>query len=182
MRLNHVTARRMATRLPFLALFFGLLSLVFYPGCDTGAIGVNECREIETVRCEASLSCGTISDVESCVRFYETHCLHGLAGPRLPSRENQKKCVEAIEAAGKCAKKDNQLPPEECQKIPDPLLAQDPFLDVCEVIARPWDLPVCSFMIPPEPKEDPDEDEEEEEEPSDEEDEEKPNSKKSSNK
>ncbi len=66
----------------------GILGAVS-PGCSTDAVAIQQCREIESVRCEGSASCGIIDtdDIESCKRFYQDQCLHGIAGDKEPSAE-----------------------------------------------------------------------------------------------
>src|ERR1700722_8301335 len=57
-------------------------------GCGTDAVDVDGCKQIEEARCRQIPACGIAferpyftsgTDVDSCVRFYDDACLHGLA-------------------------------------------------------------------------------------------------------
>lgn len=117
--------------------------------CTTGAIGIAQCREIEYARCEASVPCGVIDDVDACQRFYRDQCLHGIAGPNVPTTDQQSDCVEAIEQAGACAEDDAEGAFADCsehggmggQSAGDP---DEP--TVCEFLAAPWQSPVCDYL------------------------------------
>lgn len=129
-------------------------------GCNTGAVGINECRDIEFARCEAAAACGTIEDVESCQRFYRDHCLHGIAGDEAPTESAQQACVAAIEDAGRCAEDDPEMSRAACENA---TLGQggagtagasqlDTSADsrtVCQFVANPWKQPVCGYLNPP---------------------------------
>ena len=66
------------------AVGLGQLGLMLGLGCSTEAVAIKECREIEELRCEASVSCGIVAEdeVEGCKRFYKEQCLHGIAGDK----------------------------------------------------------------------------------------------------
>ena len=133
----------------------GVLSLMASAGalltgaCTTGAIGISQCREIEYARCEASVPCGVVDDVEACQRFYRDQCLHGIAGPTLPSTDQQSDCVEAIEQAGACAEDDPEGSFENCS-AEGGMGGQDGGDDdgptVCDFLAAPWQSPVCDYL------------------------------------
>lgn len=131
----------------------GAAVLCFVPGCNTGAIAVKECRELEYARCEASLACGTIEDVEACRRFYRDQCLHGIAGGQAPTTEEQNKCVKRITRAGICAQDDPDMALSACLVDGMGGGAGAPSLtgpSVCEVVAKPWDgIPACGFIDEP---------------------------------
>ncbi len=119
----------------------------FAGGCSTGAVAVTECREIEHLRCEISVACGTIEDVNACKRFYTDQCLHGIEGDKAPTAQAHKRCLETIEAAGNCAKDDESMAPEDCSGVSERLTeGADGMDDVCELIGRPWDLTVCAYI------------------------------------
>ena len=137
-----------------------LVGLVLIAGCNTGAIAIKQCREIENARCEASAACGVIDDVAACQRFYRDQCLHGIAGPKEPTADTEKRCVDMIEGAGECAQSDPNLSSVPCFSTPEsgaggmggtsssgPSLP-DSSPDVCSVIANPWDFPPCAFLNP----------------------------------
>ncbi len=80
-------------------------------GCGTSASGVNDCKTIEEARCNAAAKCSAISlsppystngsATDACIRYYDTACLHGLAGNQ-PSNGQLQDCVTAIQTGG-CA-------------------------------------------------------------------------------
>jgi len=118
-------------------------SLVAASGCGTAAIGVDDCRDIESARCEAAKSCGTISDVSSCQRYYRDHCLHGLPG-KLEAGDSVSACVEVIQAAGRCADGDPTINLSNC----DPRVTnrRSGLTLACDVVAHPERVPECSFL------------------------------------
>ncbi|HET7542327.1 MAG TPA: hypothetical protein VFK05_20805 [Polyangiaceae bacterium] len=131
----------------------GLLSavcaftLVSATGCGTEAQGINECRQIEQARCEAAHSCGLISDVAACQRYYRDQCLHGL--PVSPPTSTQlKECVATIQAAGVCATQaedPNKALLREC----DPRVTQGALvLTACGLVQEPEKSVECSFLSP----------------------------------
>lgn len=128
-------------------------------GCNTGAVAVKQCRAIELLRCEVSEACGTIDDVEECKRTYEDQCLHGIAGPKEPTADEQERCLDFIQKAGDCAEDDPAMPDVICfaKEIearggaggePPEIVVDDDAPDVCEVIAKPWDYGPCDFLNP----------------------------------
>lgn len=116
--------------------------------CTTGAVGIAQCREIESARCEASVPCGVIEDVEECKRFYRDQCLHGIAGPAIPTNEDQSACVEAITRAGECAQGDPDGSMKACTAgggMGGQASTEDE-PTVCQFIAEPWEFEVCDFL------------------------------------
>jgi len=94
--------RRVATSAAALALAAA--------ACGTDATGVDACRQIEEARCRQAPACGVRleppyrtsgDDVDACIRFYDTACLHGLEAPD-PGTTAVQACVKAIQANG-CA-------------------------------------------------------------------------------
>jgi hypothetical protein len=94
-----------------LALGIGTAGLLG-SGCGTDAAGVQSCREIEEARCRRLGVLGSACNisleppyytsgnaVDSCIRFYDTACLHGLEvsdpGPVVVNE-----CVSAIADGG----------------------------------------------------------------------------------
>jgi len=158
----HGTAHRPAFPLPRVLLRASALLLLAVPcasglssGCTTDAIGIAECREIEYARCEASVPCGAIEDVEACKRFYRDQCLHGIAGPTVPTTADQGACVTAITEAGQCAADDPDGSVESCAPGAGGLGGQAPgdgSPTVCEFIAEPWDYEVCDYLNEPPPQ------------------------------
>lgn len=142
-----MTAVSRSLALPFLLLSFGL----GFSGCTTAAVAVDQCREIESARCVASVPCGIVEpgDVEACQNFYFDQCLHGIQGPEEPTSEAQDECVGRIEDAGAealAALLAAELAQSEEERN-DALKAQ---LKACVVVALPWNTKQCSFIKPEE--------------------------------
>lgn len=118
--------------------------------CVTGAIGIRECRELETERCQSAFECGKIDDVGACQRYVRDHCLHGIAGPKVPTRAEQDACLDVIIDAGKCAKQDDSMPAEDCTGLSEEALIPNEdkraARSVCDLIMRPWDFEPCAFL------------------------------------
>lgn len=116
-------------------------------GCATGAVAVTECREIEHLRCEISVACGTVEDVEACRRFYTDQCLHGIEGDTAPTAQAHKRCVDTIRAAGRCAEDEETTAPAACEGVNARLVdGAEPMDNVCDLIGRPWELSVCAYL------------------------------------
>lgn len=115
----------------------GLLLLA----CNTKAVAVQECRDIEEARCEASVPCGVVEeeDVDECKRFYRDQCLHGIAGPKSPTGDELKLCIELIEEAQETAAASLNMGGQS---------QETSYAAACEIISRPWDLPQCAFVLP----------------------------------
>jgi hypothetical protein len=135
----------------------GLLTATFASGlaggCVSGAVAIAECREIESARCEASVPCGVIEDVDECQRFYRDQCLHGILGPKAPTAQEQDACVAAITGAGQCAEEDPDGPLDRCAPEGAGGLGGQGSLTedstVCEFLAAPWEADVCNFLNEP---------------------------------
>ena len=132
-------------------------SLVTASSCGTAAVGVDECRDIEQARCRASASCldkdgdPLIKDVDACERYYRDHCLHGLA-VKPPAGASVSACLDVIETAGRCAKKDPEaaLDCTETESTP-----RGNFSRACDLVAHPERAVECAFLLEV-PDEDPD--------------------------
>ncbi len=114
------------------------------PGCGTDARGVEDCRDIERARCSAAASCGVVTDVEGCQRFYRDHCLHGLAvAPPAPDAVNR--CIQAIEWAGSCASTEGkEAGIADCAD--GDLLGGGSALTACDVVLYPERTVACGFL------------------------------------
>ncbi len=95
--------------------------------CSSSATGVDACKSIEEARCRNAPGCGIALDqpmsrngreVDSCIRFYDDACKHGLASNANPSTTDVNACVKAI----------NDGP--------------------CTTVVTPENDPACSFLIP----------------------------------
>lgn len=131
--LNAPTPRLSARRV------IGLLLMHFtLIGCSTDAVGVNECRDVEYARCEASVACGVISanEVDDCKRFYRDHCLHGMKGDKVPTADEHKECIKLIEDAGEAAAASLGMGG-----------AGEPDEDACKIVAAPWKAEECAYLI-----------------------------------
>lgn len=118
------------------------------PACDTGAVGVDSCRNIEYARCEAAAQCPdmfALKSVDACKRFYRDHCLHGLPLGSDPGPGIVNPCVTAINALGSCASQNEGTLGAQCdQRYKQPYTGTD---TVCELIQNPQDIPACSFLV-----------------------------------
>jgi hypothetical protein len=119
-------------------------TLVSSSGCGTNAVGVDQCRDIEEARCTGALSCGIITDVDTCKRFYRDQCLHGLAVAS-PGTAAVSACVATINAAGVCAMADAGTPLKECGTVS----ASAPGAKTaCDIISSPELAAECAFLVP----------------------------------
>lgn len=77
------------------------------PACGTDAVGIETCRSVEDARCKQAPHCGIdltkpphrnspTNDVEACIRYYDTACLHGLEVPTDPGATAANACIAAI--------------------------------------------------------------------------------------
>jgi hypothetical protein len=123
-------------------------TLVSASGCSTGAVGVDDCRDIQQARCRAAKACGLLSDVDACERYYKGHCLHGLATTP-PSGASVASCVDVIEKAGRCAEVD---PGSELSDCKESVTDSRPGLYLaCDVVEHPELATECAFLtdVPP---------------------------------
>ncbi len=120
-------------------------TLVSAAGCGTDAKGVDDCRDIEEARCVAAKSCGLVSDVDGCQRFYRDQCLHGLAVAS-PGSNQVKLCVAAIQNAGSCAAQgDGSMTLLEACSPP---ISAANATKACEVVNEPELATDCAFLVP----------------------------------
>ena len=100
-------------RLPMIAaLSAGAMILAAIAGaCGTSAVGVDACKSIEDARCMRAQGCNidisdplhrTGTDVSSCIRYYDTACLHGVDLSGAPSQTEVNACVAAVNS-GACS-------------------------------------------------------------------------------
>lgn len=118
--------------------------------CNTGAIGITECRNLETQRCSAAAECGDIDDIPACERYVRDNCLHGIAGPKVPTKSQLDACMAVITAGQSCAKDDPKMLASRCDEFEEDALTPIPGANrartVCDVIRRPWDFKPCNFL------------------------------------
>jgi hypothetical protein len=119
-------------------------SLVTASGCGTKAVGIDDCRAIEEARCRAAKPCGLVDDAAACERFYRDHCLHGLMSDPTDG-VSVDGCVQAIEAAGRCATQNPESLLSECgdEPVPEP---QPGVASACDVVANPQLTRECAFL------------------------------------
>lgn len=141
---------------PRFAFALSLLPLAAHPGCGTDARGVDDCRDIERARCEAAFTCGQVSDLDRCRRFYRDHCLHGLAVTP-PSQSRVEACVGTIKKASACVKRAGTAATLADCAGDGEVVTTDPIgiSYACEVVSTPERTAECSFLSP-EPIEAPD--------------------------
>lgn len=143
--------RSLSQILGIVSLPLSLGSLV--GGCTTDAVAIEDCREIESARCEASVPCGVITsaEVKECQRVYREQCLHGIAGPKAPTADQQKQCVNLIVEAGQRA---TELA-EELASAPEGETdgdagetspAQSEYGVSCRIISEPWRREECNYL------------------------------------
>ncbi len=111
-------------------------------GCSTDAVGVEDCRDIESARCEAASACGDVQDEEACKRFYRDHCLHGLALEDEPSGTAVQTCVRSLKAVAACT------PETALADCPGVTLSPSALLLACDVVRAPEDIEECRFLVP----------------------------------
>jgi hypothetical protein len=125
---------------------FGYTFMVMHAaGCGTEAIAVDECRDIESARCEAGAFCGLVDDVEQCKRFYRDQCLHGLASGDRPGSPQVKACIATIQAAGSCAKS-GITTLADCKPAPSDTTVHSA---VCDIVLHPEGVRECEFLASP---------------------------------
>jgi hypothetical protein len=131
------------------ALFSAIcaFTLVNAAGCGTDAQGVDDCRDIEQARCSAAKSCGTVTDVDACQRFYRDQCLHGLAVSP-PSSTVLNACLATIKSAGACAMSDAGVATELNACAPAPSVSAPKAKTACDLVANPEWAEECSFLAP----------------------------------
>ncbi|MBK7581814.1 MAG: hypothetical protein IPI67_16600 [Myxococcales bacterium] len=124
--------------------------VVHASGCGTDAVGLEECRDIETARCEAGKFCGLVDDVDQCKRFYRDQCLHGLAAGERPGAPLVKECVATIRAAGACAKA-GYTTLAECAADPTLSLPSQKTYHTtsCDIVKEPEGAEECEFLYKP---------------------------------
>jgi hypothetical protein len=118
-------------------------------GCDTHAVGIDECRAIELERCRAARSCNlglALPDAEiECERFSQDNCLHGLPTPSAPRPTDLQRCVAVIHSAGVCARKSGaETRADDCGLAGTFSPAN---ATVCEVIQAPEEASECAFLL-----------------------------------
>jgi hypothetical protein len=129
-----------------IALLAAALGVAAGSSCGTDAVGVSACRDIEYARCEAAVSCGLIDDAESCKRYYNDHCLHGVALDEGPGSVAVRNCVSSIRAAGRCAdENDKSTHPEDCDSR---RLSDANARRVCDIVEEPERAADCAFLVP----------------------------------
>lgn len=112
-----------------LVLSIAVALIVQAVGCNSGPVGVDVCKTIETARCQQLPSCPALATqppiwtsgtgVDACIRYYDTACLHGLPISSAPASAEVNACVTAIQKDG------------------------------CDVVATPEIDPACTWLIPP---------------------------------
>ena len=144
-------ARPRALGAALLALGLGAAALV--PACDTGAVGIDACRAIETARCDAAPTCegddpsfgiATETQIRNCKTFYNDQCLVGLENTEAePSQDAVDDCVAAIVAIAACQVAGVGVM-SECEGV----VMKETFeqLSPCEALERPERVADCFFI------------------------------------
>jgi hypothetical protein len=128
------------------ALFSAVFAftLVSSSGCGTSAVGVDQCRDILDAQCAAAKTCGIITDVDACQRYYRDDCLHGLA-VAAPGTQAVNACVATINAAGVCAMADAGVSLKDCGAVSASAPSGS---TACDVIRTPQIASACAFLVP----------------------------------
>jgi len=141
---------------PLVRVAFAVSATAFAVGliaCDTGAAGIEACRQIESLRCEQAPVCfgdpagttiQTEDQVANCKTFYQDHCLVGTEAAEDAEQDTIDKCLAAIEAAAKC-KTDKAETIGTCDGKPL-LVSGASGLTPCEILAQPQNLKDCNFV------------------------------------
>ena len=115
--------------------------------CGTDAVAVDQCRQIETARCQTAAGCANIpistlplhsgSDVDSCIRYYNDACLHGFVNGANPGAVAVNACIAAIDAPDGAAGFEPDAGPGN--------------VNHCEVVTHPERANDCAFLsnLPP---------------------------------
>jgi hypothetical protein len=113
-------------RLPVIAAWGALILAMVAVACGTNAVGVDACNSIEDARCMRAPGCDidisdpvhrTGTDVSSCIRYYNTACLHGVDLSTAPSAVEVSACVAAVNNGA------------------------------CSVVSAPETDPACSWLV-----------------------------------
>jgi uncharacterized membrane protein YgcG len=132
----------------FLLGLLTILVAVQPSSCNTKAVGIDECRDIEYARCEAGVYCKTafaIDDVNACKRYYRDQCLHGLDVSKSPGKPEVSQCVESIQQLGRCAKTSGENAP--AKACLDDTWTNAKIVTVCQLLKNPQVAPNCSFLV-----------------------------------
>lgn len=150
-RAQSKNARPRALGAALLAVGLGAAALV--PACDTGAVGIDACRAIETARCDAAPSCegddpsfgiATEEQVRNCKTFYNDQCLVGLENTAAePSQDAVDDCVAAVAATAACQVAGNAAM-SECAAVP--MVEGSEEVSPCEALERPELIADCAFI------------------------------------
>ncbi len=135
------------------SLMLASLSTFGLWACDTSAVGVDSCRQIEYARCSAASHCPSTFKVTSpaaCRRFYRDHCLHGLAIPTDPGPALVNPCVNAIDAIRTCLVHDGESATvQSCRQNPDLDLGKySKKTTLCALLGDLENINGCTFLNP----------------------------------
>lgn len=117
-------------------------------GCDTHAVGVADCQEIEKARCAAAHSCSlgiNATNEAECERFARDNCLHGLPTASSPLASQLNNCLKAIRAAGACADAGPNTLATKCTGIENEITVAD--ATACDIVESPEETTACSFLV-----------------------------------
>lgn len=113
-------------RLPLFAAWGAMILTGVVIACGNSAVGVDACKSIEDARCQRAPDCDidvsdpahrTGTDISSCIRYYDTACLHGVDTTTAPSQTEVNACVAAVNNGA------------------------------CSVVSAPETDPACSWLI-----------------------------------
>ncbi len=126
--------------------------------CGNEAVGIEECRSIESARCEVAPNCedtdqafgiSTEDQVRNCQTFYHDHCLLGIENDtETPSEGAGEDCATAIRAISTC-KANGITDLAECMNGDEPVAMEEAGKTPCEAIATPEVITACAFIVKP---------------------------------
>jgi hypothetical protein len=113
----------------------------------TDAVGIEQCRMIETARCESAVHCGFSEDEAlRCVEFYHDQCLHGIENAsERPDDTQAELCVDAIQAVAACAQKGTATM-QDCPQAPLVSGASLTLTPCAVILKQAHLLAACAFV------------------------------------
>lgn len=128
------------------------VGLFWVSACDTAAVGVEACRQVEYARCSAASHCPStfhITSPAACRRFYRDHCLHGLAVSTDPGSPAVNLCTRQINLLGACAAPDSES--AQLSSCKDVHSLDSKVSTVCALLQEPENIKGCEFLNPSPP-------------------------------
>jgi hypothetical protein len=140
-------ARRcLAALVPWTA---AVVAAVALEACNTSAVGIGECRDIESARCAAARGCADGIDSDKtqaeCERFARDNCLHGMPIANAPAQSEVNACIAELQAAGACASAHGATTLAGACNLKGTLKSG---VTACAVVENPEYSSECAFLNP----------------------------------